>query len=152
MTRHLKRRPPTFHLGWLIEDAVLVRLAKEGGYIPTDEGKKDVEDDDDDDEDVEFDDDDEDDNNNIEPNYIHKAQGFMNRCDELQLQVFPGLASVYDSSTKTVSYAVSIMTNFQTGTGRWNPEDCDKLVREFKFEGEPKWYLDYEKWHWRKMK
>ncbi|KLO09842.1 hypothetical protein SCHPADRAFT_999981 [Schizopora paradoxa] len=142
-TAHLNRRPPTFHLGWLIEDAVVTKLAKDRGFCPRNINLREYLKD----EDVEIFDEDLDDSPK-EPGFINKTQGFVRRCRELQLDVIPGLRRVYNSSKRDISLAVSLMSNYEVGIGRYNREDREKLVDEFRFIGEPKWYLDYDEWHW----
>jgi len=143
-----KKQPPTLHLGWLVVDSVLRRLAEERGIgVPVDyrEILKD--------EDIELDDEEiEEEYRRYEisgPSSLHKIQAFVIRCSELRMIQKPFLALVYDSTTKGTSYVASLVTNFDYGSRRIAKSDWDKLVHEFKFEGEPKWYLDFDDWHWK---
>ncbi len=54
------------------------------------------------------------------PNLLHKMQAFALRCHEFQLNSPPGLTLVYDSATKSAPILVSLMTNYEVGTGRLN--------------------------------
>ncbi|KLO09828.1 hypothetical protein SCHPADRAFT_930901 [Schizopora paradoxa] len=138
----LKKRPPTLHLGWPMDDSLLVRLCEERGIGPSEELEELplLEDDG-----YALDSDNEED---MEPDLIHKMRAFFCRCDELQLNVCPDLVTICDPSTKKMGLAVAVLSNYNFWDGELDRKEWPKIMNEFGLEGKPKWYLDFNEWFW----
>ncbi|KLO09021.1 hypothetical protein SCHPADRAFT_943981 [Schizopora paradoxa] len=144
--QNLKINPPTLHLGWRIDDALLVRLCKERGIVPSHENLKEYLKDDG----YVFNSDDgSEEEEDGKPGFVHKMEAFRRRCEELQLNVFPDLAPICDPSTKTMGYAVTVLSNYNFEDGELDRAEWPKIMREFGLEGQPKWYIDYVEWYWK---
>lgn len=139
----LKKRPPTLHLGWPIDDSLLVRLCEERGIGPSEE-LEDLKSLEDDGYVIDSDDDDED----RRPDLIHKMRAFFSRCDELQLKVSPYLVPICDPSTKKMGLVIAVLSNYNFWDGELDRDEWPKIMNEFRLEGKPKWYLDFNEWYW----